>query len=91
MEPTSQKDWEKTPGTREMVALATSRGAVALAVNGEPHNIIKKIRRWSSNTFLMYVHKQISHLTVGVAERMATTFLFTKIEGVTTSGGQGTD
>ena len=64
-------------------------GAVALAVNGASRDMIKKIGRWSSDTFLMYIHEQISHLTVGVAERMATPFPFTNIEGATTSGDHG--
>ena len=66
-------------------------GAVALAVNGKSRNMIKNIGWWSSNTFLMYVHEQISHLTVGVAESMATPFLLTNVEGATTSGRQGTN
>ena len=60
-------------------------GAVALAVNGESRDMIKKIGRWSSDTFLMYIHEQISHFTIGVAERMARPFLFFNIEGATTS------
>ena len=39
-----------------------------------------------SDTFLMYVHKQIAHLTVGVAEGMAQTFPISNVEGATTSG-----
>ena len=61
-------------------------GAVALAVNGASRDMIKKIGRWSSDTFLMYIHEQISHLTAGIAERMATPFPFTNVEGATTSG-----
>ena len=66
-------------------------GAVALAVNGASRDMIKKIGRWSSDTFLMYIHDQISHLTKGVAERMATPFPFTNVEGATTSEGRRTN
>ena len=66
-------------------------GAVALAVNGASRDMIKKIGRWSSDTFLMYIHEQISQLTKGVAERMATPFPFTNVEGATTSGGRRTN
>lgn len=60
-------------------------GAMALAVNGESREMIKKIGRWSSDTFLMYIHEQISHLTSGVAERMSRAFPFYNVEGATTS------
>ena len=40
----------------------------------------------SSNTFLMYVHEQIVHLTVGVVEWMVQTFPFSNVEGATTFG-----
>ena len=40
--------------------------------------------------FLMYIHKQISHLTIRVAGRMATPFPFTNVEGATTSGDSNT-
>ena len=62
-------------------------GAVALALSGQSPKMIKKIGRWLSNMFLMYVHEQIAYLTVGVAEGMARTFPFSNVEGATTSGG----
>ena len=61
-------------------------GAVALALSGQNATMIKKIGRWSSNTFLMYIHEQIAHLTAGVAEGMAQPFLFSNIVGAMTSG-----
>ena len=60
-------------------------GAVALAVNGNSRDMIKKIGRWSSDTFLMYIHEQIAHLTAGVAQSMSKPFPFFNIEGATTS------
>ena len=62
-------------------------GAVALALSGQLEEMIKNIRRWSSDTFLMYVHEQIAHLTVGVVEGMARAFPFSNVVGATTSGG----
>ena len=67
-----------------------AEGAVALAVNEDPRDMIKKIGQWLSNNFLMYVHEKIINLTVGVAERMAMPFPFINVEGATTLGGQGT-
>ena len=61
-------------------------GAVALALSGQNATMIKKIGRWSSDTFLMYIHEQIAHLTAVVAEGMAQSFPFSNIEGATTSG-----
>ena len=60
---------------------------MALALSGQSPEMIKKIGQWSSNTFLMYVHEQIAHPTVGVVEGMALTFPFSNVEGATTSGG----
>ena len=59
--------------------------AVALVLSGQNATMIKKIGRWSSDTFLMYVREQIAHLTVGVAEGMAQLFPFSNIKGATTS------
>lgn len=47
-------------------------GAMALKLNKEPSDTIKKLGRWSSDTFLTYIHSQIAALTVGVAARMST-------------------
>ena len=42
-------------------------GAVALAVNGASRDMIKKIGRWSSDTFLMYIHEQIRQQRVSLS------------------------
>ena len=63
-------------------------GAVELVLSGQSLEMIKKIGRWSSDTFLMYVHKQIAHLTASVAEEMAQSFPFSSIEGATMSRKQ---
>ena len=63
-------------------------GALALVLSRQLVDTIKNIGQWSSDTFLIYIHKQISHLTKGVAEGMAKHFLFSNIEGATMSGEQ---
>jgi len=48
-----------------------SGGAVALKLAGYESNLIKKLGRWSSNTYLLYIQSQIAQLTTGVATRMS--------------------
>jgi integrase len=45
-------------------------GAMALKLNGYDKETIMKIGRWSSNTFMTYIHSQIAALTIGVAAKM---------------------
>jgi len=45
-------------------------GAMAMHLAGVDHNTIKKMGRWSSDTWLMYIHEQIAALTAGVSKRM---------------------
>ena len=47
-----------------------SGGAVALKLAGYDTDIIKKLGRWSSNTYLLHIQSQIAQLTAGVAQRM---------------------
>ena len=42
-------------------------GAIAMHLNKVDHNIIKKMGRWSSNTFLMYIHEQIAAFSSGIS------------------------
>jgi hypothetical protein len=48
-----------------------SGGAMHLKLAGYDHDIIKKLGRWSSDTYLLYIQTQIGQLTAGVAQRMA--------------------
>jgi hypothetical protein len=48
-----------------------SGGAMHLRLAGYDHDIIKKLGRWSSDTYLLYIQTQIGQLTAGVAQRMA--------------------
>ena len=46
-------------------------GAMAMKLNGIDSVTIKKHGRWSSNTFMDYIHEQIGAFTVGLAARMS--------------------
>ena len=46
-------------------------GAMALKIWGYKDSTIRKFGRWSSDTWQMYIHSQISQLYEGVAEKMS--------------------
>lgn len=46
-------------------------GAMAMYLNGIPHDTIRKLGRWQSDTFLMYIHEQIAALSANVSTRMS--------------------
>ena len=46
-------------------------GAVALKLAGCDDTMIRKLGRWSSDTFLVYIRDQIANLTTGVATAMS--------------------
>lgn len=46
-------------------------GAMAMHLNGIHPITIKKQGRWSSNTFMQYIHEQLGAFTIGVAARMS--------------------
>jgi hypothetical protein len=48
-------------------------------LNGYDHDIIKKLGRWSSNTYLHYIENYIGELTTGAATKMATTHRFHRV------------
>jgi integrase len=51
-------------------------GAMALRLNNVGEDLIKKLGRWSSSTWLTYIHSQISSLTAGLSERMVIHHVF---------------
>jgi hypothetical protein len=53
-----------------------SSGAMALRLNNVGEDLIKKMGRWSSSTWLTYIHSQISSLTAGLSERMTIHHVF---------------
>jgi len=48
-----------------------SGGATHLKLCGYDNDMIKKLGRWSSNTYLRYIQSQIGNLTHGIATQMA--------------------
>jgi hypothetical protein len=58
-------------------------GAMAMKLNDIDRDTIKKFGRWSSDTFLMYIHEQISAFSAGVSKKMTTNIKFHNIAGPT--------
>jgi hypothetical protein len=56
-------------------------GAMAMYLNGVPTTTIQKQGRWKSNTFLMYIHEQISAFAAGVSIKMSQAVPFRQIAG----------
>ena len=56
-------------------------GAMALKLSGASDSTIKKAGRWSSDTWLTYIHSQIGDLAAGLSERMAVEHLFHNVGG----------
>ncbi len=54
-------------------------GAMALKLNGEEDSTIKLVGRWSSETFITYIHSQIGALTKGLSAKMARKIVFQNI------------
>ncbi len=58
-----------------------SGGATNLKIRGYSDALIKKLGRWSSDTFLRYIQSQIGELTEGVAACMAESLRFLNVGG----------
>ena len=58
-----------------------SGGAVHLKLAGYDDDMVKKLGRWSSNTYLRYIQTQVGQLTRGVATKMATILRFHYVGG----------
>ena len=58
-----------------------SGGATNLKIRGYSDAMIKKLGRWSSNTFMRYIQAQIGELTEGVATAMAESLRFLNVGG----------
>ena len=56
-----------------------SGGAMQLKLAGYDHDMIRKLGRWRSDTYLRYIQSQISELTLGVARSMAQLRWFTNV------------
>jgi hypothetical protein len=58
-------------------------GAMAMHLNNIDPSTIQKMGRWKSNTFLMYIHEQISAFATGVSLKMSNAIPFRHIAGPT--------
>jgi hypothetical protein len=58
-------------------------GAMAMKLNGEDRDTIRKQGRWSSDTFLMYIHEQIAAFSAGISKRMSRHIPFLNLKGPT--------
>jgi hypothetical protein len=54
-------------------------GAMAMKLSGASDSTIMRVGRWSSLTYLTYIHSQIGALTAGVAWKMSTAFRFQNV------------
>ena len=54
-----------------------------LKLNGIDIVMIKKYGRWTSDTFITYIHEQIVHLASGVSTTMAKSISFYNVAGFT--------
>ena len=57
-------------------------GAMALKLAGADDTTIMKMGRWTSLTFLQYIHNQIDHLSAGLSSKMSTQLTFTNIASI---------
>jgi integrase len=62
--------------TRVSAHSLRASGAMALRLNDVGEDLIKKLGRWSSSTWLTYIHSQISSLSAGLSERMTIHHVF---------------
>jgi hypothetical protein len=56
-------------------------GAMAMKLNAVDSDTIKKVGRWTSSTFLIYIHSQIAALNAGLAQRMVNPIYFQNVGG----------
>ena len=59
-------------------------GAMALRLHGYDDTTIQKMGRWTSNTFLQYIHTQIAHLSKDISEKMSIPLPFLNIAAIET-------
>ena len=57
-------------------------GAMALKLHGYDDTTIMKVGRWTSLTFLQYVHNQIAHLAKDVSKKMSMPLPFLNIAAI---------
>ena len=57
-------------------------GVMAMKLNGCDMVQIMKVGRWTSLTFLTYIHNQIAHMGANIGQHMATHVPFFSFGGV---------
>ena len=57
-------------------------GAMALKLHGESDTTIMKMGRWTSLTFLQYIHSQIAHLSKDLSQKMSMPLPFLNIASI---------
>ena len=65
-------------------------GAMALKLQGESDTTIQKMGRWSSSTWLQYIHNQIAHISKGLANKMSEELPFLNIGFIEPASQQST-
>ena len=61
-------------------------GAMAMNLNDIDQKNIKKMESWSTGTFLMYIHEQISSFSTEVYKQMSNPIVFQNINFQLTNG-----
>ena len=59
-----------------------SGGAMALKLHGYDDTTIRKMGRWTSDTFLQYIHNQIAHLAKDISKNMSMALPFLNISAI---------
>ena len=57
-------------------------GAMALKLHGYDDTTIMKMGRWTSLTFLQYIHNQIAHLTKDISKKMSIALPFVNVAAI---------
>ena len=75
---------EKSGINPDLVGVHSLRtgGAMALKLHGEADTTIMKMGRWTSLTFLQYIHNQIAHLSKDISTKKSTTLKFQNISAI---------
>ena len=75
---------DKAGITPDLVGVHSFRagGAMALKLNGATDTTIMKMGRWTSLTFLQYIHNQIAHLSTDLSTKMSTNLKFQNIAAI---------
>jgi hypothetical protein len=54
---------------------------MAMKLNNVDAETMKKVGRWTTSTFLIYIHSQIAALNAGLAQRMVRPVYFQNVGG----------